>query len=231
MGLEVVTYISDFNIDWPLGTDIRRFGDDHIRNTKKAPQNTFSGFLGSSDPDFEVMIRTQAELNSVVDRVLRAGDTMTGALKGYSHTPLDDLEFVTKKWVQDLYNGSIPGGGTGYNYGITEMFTSSEQLLAANTPYIVAHGLTKTPSEVYLRLRCTAADNGWDVDDVITISGAQSNDTDNNLERGGIQVGADATNIGWVVGDRAFVLARTTGNFVQLTLSSWQGTLVGYIIE
>ncbi|MBW2081586.1 MAG: hypothetical protein JRI39_00530 [Deltaproteobacteria bacterium] len=36
MGLESATTPNDFNTDWPLATDPRTQGDDHIRLIKKA---------------------------------------------------------------------------------------------------------------------------------------------------------------------------------------------------
>lgn len=47
MGLEVVTYISDLNANWPVGTDKIREGDDHIRNVKTALLNTFPNIAGA----------------------------------------------------------------------------------------------------------------------------------------------------------------------------------------
>ena len=47
MGLETnVTYISDFDIAWPLPSDSKSAGDDHIRNLKKALRNCFPLFAG-----------------------------------------------------------------------------------------------------------------------------------------------------------------------------------------
>ena len=41
MGVESPTYINDLNVSWPLGSDLERFGDDHLRNIKTALKNSF----------------------------------------------------------------------------------------------------------------------------------------------------------------------------------------------
>lgn len=47
MGLETtVNYLSDFDIAWPLPSDAKSAGDDHIRNIKKALRQTFPLFTG-----------------------------------------------------------------------------------------------------------------------------------------------------------------------------------------
>lgn len=46
MGLETVTYISDLNPLWPLGSDPKSNGDNHVRNLKSSLLNTFSAITG-----------------------------------------------------------------------------------------------------------------------------------------------------------------------------------------
>lgn len=58
MGLEAVTFISDFNTSWPLSTDKRRQGDDHLRAIKLGVKNTFPNITGP-------VTATQAQLNSI----------------------------------------------------------------------------------------------------------------------------------------------------------------------
>jgi hypothetical protein len=41
MGLETVTHIADLNELWPLGSDLKAEGDNHIRNIKKALKTDF----------------------------------------------------------------------------------------------------------------------------------------------------------------------------------------------
>lgn len=58
MGLETVTYISDLNPLWPLGTlpDRKSEGDNHLRNIKSSLLNTFSAITGP-------VTVTQVEIN------------------------------------------------------------------------------------------------------------------------------------------------------------------------
>lgn len=46
MGLETVTYISDFNPLWPLGSDPKSNGDNHLQIIKFGVQNTFINITG-----------------------------------------------------------------------------------------------------------------------------------------------------------------------------------------
>ena len=46
MGLETVTYISDLNPLWPLGSDPKSNGDNHVRNLKSSLLNTFAAITG-----------------------------------------------------------------------------------------------------------------------------------------------------------------------------------------
>lgn len=57
MGLETVVYIDDLNSSWPLGTDNRSEGDDHLRNIKAAILATFPNITGA-------VSLTQTVLNS-----------------------------------------------------------------------------------------------------------------------------------------------------------------------
>jgi len=47
MGLETVTYISDLNPLWPLGSDPKSNGDNHVRNLKTGILNSFPGVTGA----------------------------------------------------------------------------------------------------------------------------------------------------------------------------------------
>jgi len=62
MPLESATYISDLEPEWPLGTDPRSAGDDHIRMTKQSLQNTF--------PNINAPIKgTPTQINDLTDHV------------------------------------------------------------------------------------------------------------------------------------------------------------------
>lgn len=59
MPVESVTYVSDLNTSWPLGTgEPKSLGDDHIRNLKLALRNTFPNINGAVNP-------TPAQLNQL----------------------------------------------------------------------------------------------------------------------------------------------------------------------
>lgn len=62
MGLELGNYISDLNSAWPLGTDKRRQGDDHLRLIKLVLKNTFPNLNGP-------VTLTPAQLNGVPDNL------------------------------------------------------------------------------------------------------------------------------------------------------------------
>lgn len=69
MGLEVASFIADLNASWPLATDERREGDDHLRLLKACLQAQFPN-LGNS----VAVTPTAAELN-FVDGVTSAVQT------------------------------------------------------------------------------------------------------------------------------------------------------------
>ena len=49
MGLETGTYVSDLNAAWPLGTDLERQGDDHLRLVKTTLKNSFPNISGPAN--------------------------------------------------------------------------------------------------------------------------------------------------------------------------------------
>ena len=59
MTIESVTYITDLDKTYPAAGDNISEGDDHIRNIKKALENSFTGFTGAA------CTATEAELNDV----------------------------------------------------------------------------------------------------------------------------------------------------------------------
>lgn len=67
MGLEAVTYISDFVITNPVGaTDPKSQGDDHIRNLKKGVKQSFPAISGA-------VTATHGELNELAGAAAGAG--------------------------------------------------------------------------------------------------------------------------------------------------------------
>lgn len=71
MSLETGTYINDLVVTNPTSTDAKSAGDDHFRLIKSLIKATFANITGA-------VTVTHTQLNTVVDRILRAGDTMTG---------------------------------------------------------------------------------------------------------------------------------------------------------
>ena len=90
MAVESATYISQLNPSFPDGAENVSDGDNHIRLTKNVLQNQFTS-LGTA-----AVTKTAAELNSVTDRSLRAGDTYTGT---------HDFDGATAVLVPTVANG------------------------------------------------------------------------------------------------------------------------------
>lgn len=106
MGLEAVTFIDDFNVDWPLSTDKRRQGDDHLRAIKLGVKNTFPNITG-------VVTKTQAELNAIplnLDLILPlliANLEAKGTIKGWD---LVNMGSIPTGWVE-CDGSTVPGYG------------------------------------------------------------------------------------------------------------------------
>ncbi len=73
MTVEAATYIYQLNSSLPTGADALAEGDNHLRLIKQVLLNTFPNLAGA-------VTVSHADLNSVVGKVDRAGDIMTGAL-------------------------------------------------------------------------------------------------------------------------------------------------------
>jgi hypothetical protein len=70
MGQETGSFIDDLNSAWPLDTDQRRFGAEHLRLIKRLIQATFPGINGAVLP-------TLAELNQLSGFDVAAIDALT----------------------------------------------------------------------------------------------------------------------------------------------------------
>lgn len=92
MGLEVMNHISDFNADWPLSTDKRRQGDDHLRGIKRAIQNTFPNINGAVTATDEMLNSIPANLGPIITEILLHLEA-PGSIK-----------------MWDLANAAIPAG-------------------------------------------------------------------------------------------------------------------------
>ncbi len=88
MGLESVTYIDDLNELWPLGTDAKSAGDDHIRRIKAAIKATFPEIAGEVEASHTELsfcvgvtsaIQTQLNAKQPLDAELTAIAGLTSA--------------------------------------------------------------------------------------------------------------------------------------------------------
>jgi hypothetical protein len=106
MGLESATYISDLIANWPLPTDKRREGDDHLRLIKVALKNTFPNINGP-------VTATQEQLNSIPENLAARAEEMIKhlvpqrAVMAFSGTEVE----VPEGWA--ICDGRVaPGIGT-----------------------------------------------------------------------------------------------------------------------
>lgn len=71
MSVESATYVSQLDKTLPTGSDFKSEGDDHIRKVKETLTTTFPNLTG-------VVSVTAAQLNDVVNKAAKTGDTYTG---------------------------------------------------------------------------------------------------------------------------------------------------------
>lgn len=101
MGLEAVTKISDLNPLWPLGTDERSQGDDHLRAIKTA--------LRSLLTDVNQIGLGPASLAGEAGKVLKVNDGST------AYETATVLALVLPLVKRDTtYGGTITGSGTAW---------------------------------------------------------------------------------------------------------------------
>lgn len=125
MGLESATYISDLVATNPASSDAKSQGDDHIRLLKSTLQATFPNVTGA-------VTKTHAEINTVTDRALKAGDTysgthdFTGAAVAVA-APTSGGHAVTKTYADNLsFSAALPAqAGHAGKYVTTDGTTAS----------------------------------------------------------------------------------------------------------
>lgn len=100
MPLEVATYISQLDENWPTGGDRQDRGDDHIRLIKDVLKNTFAGPSGNG---YDKAITVSADLLNNLQTTL---DAMNQAIKD-SH-PIGSLELR----ADNVNPGSVYPGTT-----------------------------------------------------------------------------------------------------------------------
>lgn len=153
MGLEAVTDISDLNIVWPLSTDSRKEGDDHIRNLKIAVKSlTTAGggglaqlfFPGSwtGDSGKFVTVKTGEDgyehttLTGAVVKTLYEAEANTNAFTDAHQTKLNGIE--TGADVTDAAAVNAAGGIVHSDISESEGFlrkTGSEAYIAIKTNF------------------------------------------------------------------------------------------------
>lgn len=113
------------------------------------------------------------------------------------------------------------GGGVGWHPLTESYFESSEQTLTVGSDTAVAHGLPTTPKTVAAYLRCKTAEFGYAVGDEIFFSAIYF---DSAVWRG-INLYANATNVGFVVNNIPIIFRRDVGNLgvaAVITAASWK---------
>lgn len=89
MGLESVTYIDDLNELWPLGTDAKSAGDDHIRRIKAAIKATFpeiAGEVEASHTELSFCVGVTSAIQTQLDAKLDKIGTTQGSLLYHNGT-------------------------------------------------------------------------------------------------------------------------------------------------
>lgn len=107
MPLETVTYISDLNPLWPLGSDPKSNGDNHLQNIKKGLLQTFTGITG-------VVAATHVEINYLT------GVTSNVQVQLNNKAPLANPTFTgTVVLPASTSIGTISSTELGYVDGVT----------------------------------------------------------------------------------------------------------------
>lgn len=91
---------------------------------------------------------------------------------------------------------------------LSESYASTGQTMTAGGLITLAHGLSSIPKVISLYAKCTSADSGYSVDDIIDLSASWYPDTATSTTRAGV-VRKDATNIYIRVGADPFITALT----------------------
>ena len=163
MGLEAGTYIDDLNPDWPLSTDKRRQGDDHLRLIKQCIKNTFPNIDGECEA-------TTAQMNLLVTlEALLAAKEPPGSIKMWD---IVNKPTIPDGWVicngqnvsgygdvPDMRDRFILGRGTTYPTagatGGAATDTSSSNGAHAHTGNTGAHALTTAQMPVHSHTMAT----------------------------------------------------------------------------
>lgn len=105
MGLESATFINDLNSAWPLGTDPKSAGDDHIRRVKATLRATFPLITAAVSV-------THAELNRVSGLVSNVQTELNALAAGKANAGVNSDITSLSGLTTPL---SVAQGGTGVN--------------------------------------------------------------------------------------------------------------------
>ena len=144
MALESVDHIDDLNAANPLGTDARSYGDDHIRNIKKALKADF--------PNIDAAVTTTpAELNVL--------DGVTGGTVLASSAVVVDASKKVNEWLVD--NLTIDGNSITAGTGVVNIVPASGSAIVldgtVNVDAGVITGATSITSTAFVGTLSTAA--------------------------------------------------------------------------
>jgi hypothetical protein len=98
MPLESVSFIEDFNDNWPTGTDPKNEGDNHIRNVKKGILDSFPNTSGPWNTTSQISM---------------GGATMQGQTVEAVGDPVNDTDAVNQQTMIARTPGFISWGAVG----------------------------------------------------------------------------------------------------------------------
>jgi hypothetical protein len=102
----------------------------------------------------------------------------------------------------------------------TKLFTSSGQTITFGGALTLAHGLGTTPTLVQCRLKCTAPDGNYSVNDEVLLNYSPGDGGTNNGGVGSIVV--DSTNVNVRYISSGILLAnKSTGSIFNITAANW----------
>ena len=114
---------------------------------------------------------------------------------------------------------------------LAQNFTSSDQTITSAGALTIAHGLGVTPTLVAVRLRCTTAEGGYSIGDLLFVPATQASDS--TVDTGGVSIVPDATNLNIRFGSRANVWTGTvknTGGAFAITNANWVAVFFAWVI-
>lgn len=112
MGLEAAGFITDINPAWPLGTDQKNQGDDHLRNFKKSVQDSLPNIGGAVNMDHN-------QLNGFVGMVAAFPIAITSAAtKGW--LLCDGASYATATYPDLFAAIGYAYGGSGANFNVPD---------------------------------------------------------------------------------------------------------------